>query len=218
MPQLVSGYEYFCCVPVNKVVNFCIMTAVSRSSGAPEVKTVLESGRIPLLPFEEYLLRQRLGKLGIKQQELGKLLGEAMNQSSETWHDNAPADAINRESEQLVKEARQIGETLLNSVGVPYPGAGQEGATVGSIVGVRYAEDEEPTPVLLTGYVRQLPETADGGLSADLDVCTVRSPLGQALLGLTTGEATSYTANQRRISINVDFVQALTPESLHLPE
>lgn len=194
------------------------MTANPRSPGTPEVKTVLESGRIPLLPFEEHFLRQRLGKLSVKQQELGKLLGEAMNQSSETWHDNAPADAINHESEQLVKEARQIGEALLNSVGVSYPDAEQEGVTIGSIAGVRYAGDEEPTPVLLTGYVRQLPESIDSDLPADLEVCTVRSPLGQALLGLTSGEATSYTANQRRIAINVDFVQALAPESLHLAE
>ena len=46
-----------------------------------------------MLPFEQRELEVELLGHTATQQELSKLLGEAMNTTSETWHDNAQADA-----------------------------------------------------------------------------------------------------------------------------
>ena len=75
------------------------------------------------LPYEAIRLNKQLQEIINKRRSLAGHISEAMEQSSETWHDNAPAEALFGEmyhldvrESGLVKAARKV-------IKVPYPRA-----------------------------------------------------------------------------------------------
>ena len=92
-------------------------TAQSRNE---TIRQAIAERRVPMLPFEQRELEVELLGHTATQQELSKLLGEAMNTTSETWHDNAQADAVTMQSTVLVKQASGVLSALKNRFIVPY--------------------------------------------------------------------------------------------------
>ncbi len=80
----------------------------------------IEKGELPILPFELEAAKCAMEKLIAEQDELGRTLREAMDQSSETWHDNAPAEAISSASVVLAESARPIQRILGEGVVFEY--------------------------------------------------------------------------------------------------
>lgn len=163
----------------------------------------LTNNRIPLLPFEVMLIERKLQSLGIKQEELSRLIGEAMSESSETWHDNAPAEAVKSQSVVVAAEANKLIEVLHNSEVFPYADADYPLVTLGSKVSLKFAGSEELDTYVVTGNFREL---LDDDASTAV---TVYSPLGSALLGRTAGETIEYPVGERKIAVELVEVTQL---------
>ena len=186
---------------------------VSNTSGT--IRELLRQGQYPILAFERALLRLELERFGVEQGVLGKLLGEAMEQSSETWHDNAPADAINHESRILSQRAEKTITQLDSAVVVTYPEADYTTVTLGSILGIMRPGDTNIELLLLTGLSRNAPHLRGNKLvPGGLDVVTVHSPIGEAVLGLELGSIASYEANARRLSFEVASVDQIIAQDI----
>ena len=171
-------------------------------------------GYTPALPFEISALGQKIQSYKLEQIRLGRQLGEAMNQSSETWHDNAPADAINTQSVVLSDQAGKTDQALSSSVKFEYPTEEDMQATLGSIVEILYDGDDKPEIVYLTGVTRSIStinDYTDARFSDEFDAVTISSPLGQCLIGANEGEERVYIANNRRYSV---LVRAVIQQSL----
>lgn len=169
----------------------------------------LEAGFTPTLPFETSALGKKIQGYILEQVRLGVQLGEAMNQSSETWHDNAPADAINTQSVVLSSQAGKTGQALSSSIRFEYPTEADPQVTLGSVVEILYADDNDPELIYLTGATRDIDTInnhTDAGFSDDFDAVTISSPLGQCLLGANEGEERTYTANGRKHTVQVRAV------------
>jgi transcription elongation GreA/GreB family factor len=181
----------------------------------PEIKRSIEAGHAPMLPFERDLLLADITKHGAHQKELAGLISEAMDQTSETWHDNAPADAIFAQSHLLGKRAEQTLTELRSAAIFEYPKPGNRSILLGSIVEVNYPGETESEHVLLTGVSRIAPEVrADAPVPSEFEVVTVRSPLGEALLGREEGETAVYRIQQRKMAVGVLSIVQLSPEYL----
>ena len=76
-------------------------------------------------------------------------------------------------------------------VGSSSPG---EGIAAGSVVGIRYAEDEGVERYLV-GSIEERRE--------DITVISVGSPLGQALIGRRAGDRVEYEAPNGRLEVEI---------------
>lgn len=178
----------------------------------------LEIGLIPALPFEATALDVRMQKFKKEQYDLGVKLGEAMSQSSETWHDNAPADAINMESVVLANQADKTNSTLTSSVPFDYPQPEDPEITLGSLIEISYDNDDREV-VYLTGITRDIDiinSYTDSNFPDSFMAVTISSPLGQCLIGAHEGENHSYTTKRKKHSITILSVahQSLNPKSI----
>jgi transcription elongation factor GreA len=179
-----------------------------------KIISAMESGRVPVLPFELELAKNALAQHAVSQRELAKRLGEAMQQSSETWHDNAPADEISHDSRRLAAVAERTIRVLNLGEVFEYGGSPEDGVTLGSAANVKYGNDPESTLLVLTGVSRELPPELSAQLPADMetDIVTLGSPLGSAILGKKIGEEASFDApNGRTIRIAVEDITQLNP-------
>ena len=86
-----------------------------------------------ILDEDKKYIRQRIAELQQQIQDLGPEFYEIFNQSSETWHDNAPFDALRDRQSVLDAELQSLRRALRNSaVSVPKPPKGEVG--IGSTV------------------------------------------------------------------------------------
>lgn len=163
-------------------------------------------GNKPVLPFEISAKEQELRSLAAKQACLGVSLGEAMRQSSETWHDNAPADAVNSDSKVIVGQAGVVQEAIRNAVEFGYPSDIEKQVTLGSLVEIIYDGDDEPEYVYITGVTTKLDDVNEFSgmqLPQHVGVFTLLAPLGNSLLGATEGDELTYTVeNKGRVITN----------------
>ena len=176
----------------------------------------IEFARIPILPFELELAKNALQNHIKKQNELGKLMREAMTQSSETWHDNAPADVICGESKVLAQTAEQPNKVINFGEVFDYETNLEAGATLGSLVGVRYDEWDEYINLYLTGSTHVLPpEILETITKPDIEtqVITLSGPMGKQILGKQSGDRFNLILeNDRKMPITVMSVEHIKIE------
>lgn len=130
-----------------------------------------------ILDDDRQYARRRVEELEKAIQDLGPEFYEVFNQSSETWHDNAPFDALRDRQSVLAAELQNLRTVLRNSaISVPKPKKNVVG--IGSIVtlenGKRYFIAGDWTP-----YAGQ---ERDGAL-----VVSAGAPLARAMLGKKVG-------------------------------
>lgn len=127
-----------------------------------------------------------------------------MDQSSETWHDNAPMDILSADSRILSERARHAADALEGTIKFDYPNRDEITATLGSIVTYHFIEDpDEIETVYIAGRARELPtdimsQVGATTLGGELGVVTLASPLGRALLGRVTDDVVRYNVSDRR--------------------
>lgn len=61
-------------------------------------------------------LKQKREAIEVEIRQIGQDMSEANNQSSETWHDNAPLDVAQREFEKLLKRREEIDCIIRNAI------------------------------------------------------------------------------------------------------
>lgn len=171
---------------------------------------MVANGAVPTLPFELEELKLEFEDLVIQQEVNGKLLGEAMSDSSETWHDNAAADTINAASVGLTSKAKAIIKRLREAVVIEYPSSEDDEATLGSLVYLSF-NGGSPEPMLITAITPRLSEVYSNQVPHDCEVVTMTSPLGMVLVGAKAGQQVTCDVNGRRLSITVVSVSQLNP-------
>lgn len=174
------------------------------------LKKELERGVTPIADFEVAVLRDNFQALASEQSRNAVMLGESMQDSSETWHDNAAAEMINAASFGLSSQAGALAK-IINEVPLcEIPNSDHEVATLGSIIFVLFDDtDDTPEPFLLTGVTNDLPSPLQDQLPQGCEAVTLRSPLGIALLGCKSGDSITYQANGRDLTVHIHHIAQL---------
>ena len=166
----------------------------------------VDGGAFFLLPVEVSALEERVNRLIARQKDLGVLLGEAMNESAETYHDNSPAEAANSGATLVIAEFNTIARVLRNAEQLSYPQTTHT-VSIGNVVEVAYSPLDHER-ILVAGYTRSLdlsqllPHPIDQVVSAP-------SPLGRALLGAQEGVEVTYTVGDREFKVGVMIISSL---------
>lgn len=175
------------------------------------IRLILDRNDIPVLPDEKKALEAKLAHLANKQRELGRELGLSMKESAETWHDNAPAEAIATDAHRLSSEAESLIELLSKVSVIEIPSSNFENVTVGSKVQLKFTDLNKTKIILLTGS-GYLPDRVFDEKNHPLEVISVSSPLGKAILEHSTGDIIEFTVNNRVIKVEIIQIDQSTFE------
>lgn len=151
-----------------------------------------------VLPEDLAYVTARMAKLEEEIRALGGDFGDAFTQSSETWHDNAPFEAVRDKQSQLAAELATMKKIRAHSALVlPKTKRGRVG--YGSIVtldnGKRYKLAGDWTP--------------HAGHSVDgVVVVSSQSPIGKTLLGKKLQEPLQIGAHKRVVT-SISYTNSL---------
>ncbi len=163
------------------------------------IRDAVNKGEIPVLPFELERARLSFSQQISKQEELGRSLGEAMRQSSETWHDNAPAEAIRNESQVATLLADKAIKLLQYGKEFDYETEGNT-VSLGSVVDIRYDKTGNIITTLVTGATYDIKDFCG---NSDIKGVTIFSPIGKAILDLSVGDSTEVTISNKKIPLSI---------------
>jgi transcription elongation GreA/GreB family factor len=138
-----------------------------------------------ILAEDKHAAQARMAELEKEIQDLGPEFYDVFNQSSETWHDNAPFDALRDRQSVLAAELQNLRNTLRRAaVSVPKPKKNIVG--IGARVTVYNTALAKDFHYFIVGdWTYRVGEEIDGAV-----VVSAKAPLAQALLGHKVG----YTA------------------------
>ena len=126
---------------------------------------------------------------------MGPAFHEALNQTSETWHDNAPFDALREKQAVLAAELQSLKETLGKSA-PSLPRGDNRQVHIGSRVQLQDAAKKSLHHYLLAGHwTYRLGEFIDNYM-----IISCQSPLGTLLLGKKIGDAVMLP-NRRELTL-----------------
>lgn len=131
-----------------------------------------------ILDDDKIYARKRVAELEKEIQDLGPEFYDVFNQSSETWHDNAPFDALRDRQSVLAAELQNLRTVLRNSaISAPKPKKNTVGigSTVTLSTGKRYFIAGDWTPHA-------------GQMKNDIMVISSGTPLAGALIGKKPGD------------------------------
>lgn len=138
-----------------------------------------------ILDEDKAWAKQRIRELDKAIQELGPEFYEVFNQSSETWHDNAPFDALRDRQSVLFAEVSNLKAIIRDSLpSVPKPRKDTVG--IGTIVTLEHNGTNKH--LLIAGDWTYRSGTRDGNTT----VVSRQSPIGQAVIRKKCGSQTAY--------------------------
>lgn len=169
---------------------------------------------ILLLEHEMELACQLLEMELARSIEIGADIGEAMGQSSESWHDNAPADAV-LEEYALHKGKIAVLSNLTNKGSiVPYPSENDPNISIGSGATIVVPTWKEIINLLVIGDARFL-YPAHVALHGEVELVSYNSPLAIALMGKRVGDACEANIHGKKVEITVDGVDQNTVHEVY---
>jgi len=185
---------------------------VTVNTHAAQVAEELLAERQPILPFELSSLVSKHEGHKVEQVELGESMTDAMSQTSETWHDNGAADALNAASRALAHRADVVINGIRNGVEIPYPNPEDKQVTMGSLIHVQFSGDDLAYPHFLTGMLREAPDALKTLLPEDTAIVTVSSPFGRAILGSEVGDTCTFHVGSRNVTLSIAELAQLNPD------
>jgi transcription elongation GreA/GreB family factor len=156
------------------------------------VSKKIETQAFYVLEEDKQWARQRIAELEKAIQELGPEFNVALTQSNETWHDNAPFDALRDTQALYVAEMQHLKEVLAKAaIKVPKRIAGM--INIGNVVTLKRAGKHQR--FLLAGHwTYRVAEEHDGAT-----IVSCMSPLGSALLGAKVGDEIIIPTTKKRV-------------------
>ncbi|HEX7484446.1 MAG TPA: GreA/GreB family elongation factor [Candidatus Saccharimonadales bacterium] len=140
-----------------------------------------------ILDSDKVFARRRIGELEAEIQALGPEFYEVFNQSSETWHDNAPFDALRDRQSVLAAELDKL-RTVLRQSAVSIPKQKRGAVGIGSTVTTTNLTTNKQTIYFIAGdwtpYV--------GHVRNGATVISRQSPIGSILLGKKVGDTVAF--------------------------
>jgi transcription elongation GreA/GreB family factor len=153
-----------------------------------------ESPEFYILKKDKELAWQRINELEREIQALGPEFHMALTQSNETWHDNAPFDALREKQAVLAAELQMLKEYLAKA-SVSMPKAKPKRVSIGSYITLKTAKGIQK--FLLAGHWSYRTGAVEDGAM----VITCQSPLGKALLESEAGETITLPTNNNQFQI-----------------
>lgn len=130
-----------------------------------------------ILDEDKHAARKRIAELEQEIQDLGPEFHIVFNQSSETWHDNAPFDALRERQAVLFAELQYL-KGILSNAAIKIPKPKKHLVDIGARVTVEYRYDGKEIVYFIAGDW-----TARAGeLHHQAIVVNSKAPIAQALL------------------------------------
>ena len=147
-----------------------------------------------ILDADKLWARSRIAEIEKAIDDLGPEFEEAFNQSSETWHDNAPFDAL-RDRQSVMSAERHSLRIALNKASTKCPKPARNRVGIGSTVTI--TEGSKTQKYFIAGnWSPNIGEVVDGAF-----VVSCASPLGQAMLNLGVGKTAVVQKPPRQLLI-----------------
>lgn len=137
-----------------------------------------------LLPEDREAAEVRIAELERHIQELGEDFRDAFSQSSETWHDNSPFEAVRDKQSMYAAELHQLRTLLRSSTLIP-PKRRRGCVGIGSIVTLQ----EGRVYKIAGDWTHQVGKHADG-----MWYVSSLAPVAQALIGKKVGDEVTVGA------------------------
>ncbi len=172
-----------------------------RSERESAIRESLEHDRLPILPVELVIAEESLRIHIQKQKALSKSFSEAMSQSSETWHDNAPAESVVSDSKVIAATAEKAAMILaLADVISDDIEDNNDKVSLGSSVSLKLSSGKI-IELILTGATPKI---------SNMRCMTLTSPLGYAVFGKQVGDVVNYTVGSNKVSVTIVAVKNRT--------
>ena len=154
----------------------------------------IERGLSPMSKDELDCIKDGLKKAIEKRKKITEDYNLAMSESSETYHDNAPAESALLDmrviDSEIVILQNKIDTAVLYDSENNY-----KKVTLGSKVSFLYEGDSSPEIVTVVGSL-----SADGGRYSEV---SLQSPLGEAILGKVAGEYANFKVEDSNITVKI---------------
>lgn len=140
-----------------------------------------------ILPKDKQQAIDRMAELEQAILDLGPEFHDALNQSSETWHDNAPFDVLRDRQSVLQAELQNLKAIVFNSA-ISLPKPTWDEVSIGAYVSV----ENTRTKKLSTYYIAGDWTLRSGTKERDAIVISTKAPLAQAVLGRRVGDEVKF--------------------------
>lgn len=162
------------------------------------------------LPYEADQLGVQIIKIRGQRQELSTHIAASMAQSSETWHDNAPADALFQELYQLDNRESKLVVASRFLLRVPYPTPEVTFATIGSRLVCEMHGDEFKLDI-----VGNLPIYESDTEEEGVERGSISAPMPRALLGTVSDQTATVDMGDRLLEIRVLDIDQVAQQTAH---
>ncbi|PID33476.1 hypothetical protein CR969_00540 [Candidatus Saccharibacteria bacterium] len=152
-----------------------------------------KNNKMFILSSDREYITERITEIEQQIDDLGPEFYEAFNQSSETWHDNAPFEAVRDKQSNLSAERQYLRQILHDSTS-SRPRSTKDQVEAGKNVTV-----ENLSKSIVKYYFIAGDWTAHAGKKqpdGDATIISRRSPLGSAMLGLKVGNKFEFNGNE----------------------
>lgn len=138
-----------------------------------------------ILKEDRVWAEERIKTLEKEIQDLGPEFYDALNQSSESWHDNAPFDAAREKQSVLFAEYSSLKQTLRNST-IHIPKHDPSVVGIGSIV--KITDSGKTRTILIAGDWTYRAGSHQNGRV----IVSAKSPIAQSIIGQKVGAKTRF--------------------------
>lgn len=139
-----------------------------------------------ILPMDREYAVRRIEELNREIQELGPEFYDVFNQSSETWHDNAPFDAL-RDRQSVLDAERHSLKRILQSASPSIPKQFKNKVGIGSRVKILDSKGKSFRYLVAGDWTPRAGEKENG-----LTIISRSAPLAQVLYGREVGDVINF--------------------------
>ena len=159
----------------------------------------MNNSNLYILVDDKKAALDRIAELEKAIQDLGPEFYDVFNQSSETWHDNAPFDALRDRQSVLAAELQSL-KSVINRAEISLPRINKNKVGIGASVTVYIEALSKEQRFFVAGdWTYRTGEEKSGAL-----IVSAKSPIAQTLMGRKVGETAHFK--------NDMVIQAITYE------
>jgi transcription elongation factor GreA len=168
---------------------------MERMNRNERIMSDIESGFIPISKDEFKLAKDSLSKAIERRKKLTEDFNRAMSESSETYHDNAPAESALLDLKVAEAEINSLQEKINSAVIYEDESAiSKDIITLGGRVTILYDGEEYPEEVEISSGIISDPSR---------NTVSLKSPLGKALLGHKSGDFVEFSVDNNKIGVRI---------------
>ena len=145
----------------------------------------------------------KLGEMEKLLNEMTHRMSEVCSQSSETWHDNAPFDAIRDTAQQMEKQLKNLRGQMSNIEIMEYPR--ETNGTVRYGTKVTLERDGTPVTYIIVGY---------GDENSAFRRVVYEAPISQAIMGKKVDDEFTININNKPSRIKILGISPIADSDL----